>query len=357
MKLLAIGVFPPPLSGQNYAFEEFVDFLNEKFLVKKIPLNKFSRKRSIWLKIEKTINILLLSFFFPIYRLCNYSYIYITHDSGLGLILDAWLIFVGKFFGYKFIIHHHSYNFINSPNFLLKIILFFLGESDKSIFLSDYMKIEFNKLYPNKTQSFVITNWFLYRNRKYTGSVLTLPKKVTMGYISVISKEKGIFEALNSFVIMKNKFKFNVELIIAGPIPDTDLKNNLLNCITDFDDVHYIGPVYGENKYNFFQKCDLIIFPTNYKNEAQPIVLLEALITGTPFLSTDKGAIKEYYTESEFLLKNFISDDIDQFTEKLINACQLLKSEHVKIQKEINLVVSKSLQRSNIDIDKFINQL
>jgi glycosyltransferase involved in cell wall biosynthesis len=55
----------------------------------------------------------------------------------------------------------------------------------------------------------------------------------------------------------------------------------------------YIGPVFGEAKEVFYRQLDVFLFPTKYANEAEPLVVYEALRQGVYVIACDRGAISE----------------------------------------------------------------
>jgi glycosyltransferase involved in cell wall biosynthesis len=58
-------------------------------------------------------------------------------------------------------------------------------------------------------------------------------------------------------------------------------------------DVEYVGPVYGGQKERFYRQLDVFLFPTNYANEAEPLVIYEAMRQGVHVIACDRGAIAE----------------------------------------------------------------
>jgi len=58
-------------------------------------------------------------------------------------------------------------------------------------------------------------------------------------------------------------------------------------------DVEYVGPLYGEHKERFYRQLDVFLFPTNYANEAEPLVIYEAMRQGVHVIACDRGSIAE----------------------------------------------------------------
>ena len=63
-------------------------------------------------------------------------------------------------------------------------------------------------------------------------------------------------------------------------------ENNLKN-------IYYKGAVYGKEKENILKEVDIFILITSYKNEVQPISIIEAMGCGNYIISTDIGVISE----------------------------------------------------------------
>jgi glycosyltransferase involved in cell wall biosynthesis len=57
--------------------------------------------------------------------------------------------------------------------------------------------------------------------------------------------------------------------------------------------VEHLGPLYDEAKDRFFSELDVMLFPTKYINEAEPLVIHEALRAGVFTIACDRGAIAE----------------------------------------------------------------
>jgi glycosyltransferase involved in cell wall biosynthesis len=79
-----------------------------------------------------------------------------------------------------------------------------------------------------------------------------------------------------------------------------------------------VGPVYGDAKFSFLSSIDLLLFPSKYPNEAQPVVIWESLSVGTPVVSTDVGAIAEQATHGGVELVT----EADRYTDTVLDLIQ-----------------------------------
>ena len=63
------------------------------------------------------------------------------------------------------------------------------------------------------------------------------------------------------------------------------------------DRLRYLGPVHGKDKIAFFEAIDAFVFPTRYRLEAYPLVVMEALAAGVPVIAYGRGCIPSYLKE------------------------------------------------------------
>jgi glycosyltransferase involved in cell wall biosynthesis len=115
--------------------------------------------------------------------------------------------------------------------------------------------------------------------------------RVTIGHLANLTKEKGILSFLELFRTCVED-GLDVQAIVAGPADDKEIAESLQIASEQFADrFTWLGPVYGLAKSAFYERLDVFVFPTEYVNEAQPLVLLEALSHGAAILATDRGCI------------------------------------------------------------------
>lgn len=82
-----------------------------------------------------------------------------------------------------------------------------------------------------------------------------------------------------------------VELRVAGGSTDPTEVEDLENLCRENDAV-YLGLMHGERKAELFSDARALLFPTKM-NEAFGLVVAEALMSGTPVIASDRGAMRE----------------------------------------------------------------
>lgn len=115
----------------------------------------------------------------------------------------------------------------------------------------------------------------------------------TVGFLSNITPEKGIGLFMDTVRDAQN-VDTDLCCVIAGPIQDADLKALVTRfCAEAPQRRRWLGSVYGDEKKAFFDSIDVLMFPSQYANEALPVTICEALAAGVPVLATDRGCIPD----------------------------------------------------------------
>jgi glycosyltransferase involved in cell wall biosynthesis len=114
---------------------------------------------------------------------------------------------------------------------------------------------------------------------------------LVLGHLSNLTEDKGALRFLNLFAKLRRK-GLAVRAHIAGPAKEPKIRDAITALATEFPDAfRWFGPVYGVEKETFYEGVDVFVFPSAYANEAQPLVLLEALAQGAAVLTTDRGCM------------------------------------------------------------------
>lgn len=114
-------------------------------------------------------------------------------------------------------------------------------------------------------------------------------KEYNLLFLARIEKYKGIYEALESYKIIKKKID-NVRLFIVGDGSDLEnAKSYVKNC--GLEGVVFTGYLEGIAKYKILASSYCYILPTY--GEGMPLTILEAMAAGLPIIVTNVGAIPE----------------------------------------------------------------
>ena len=104
--------------------------------------------------------------------------------------------------------------------------------------------------------------------------------------------KKGINFLIESIALLKNDLKdYVINIAWEG---DENYINELKQLTIQLgiaNYIHFIGGVYGEQKWKLFKEADLFILPTHSENFG--IVVAEALACGTPVITTQGTPWKE----------------------------------------------------------------
>jgi glycosyltransferase involved in cell wall biosynthesis len=112
-------------------------------------------------------------------------------------------------------------------------------------------------------------------------------------FLSNFDKTKGVIELLEGAKLLKNS-GLNFKMQFIGQFYGQFTKNFFDDFLKTHDlseKIEVIGPVYGNAKNPYFINNDIFVFPT--KNDALPLVLLEAMQFGLPCISTFEGSIPD----------------------------------------------------------------
>lgn len=288
--VIFVGTLPPPITGMTIVTSAVVNEIQKKYNIEYINISHSKYFKGMRWKICKAF--LMMQAVIQLFcLLCiKRRKLYLIANSNWGILYNIILISIAKIFFCKVFLHHHAYSYLTKRDKRMSFVSYVMGKHDTHIMLSAEMAEQFKKIYTCRSNLFVLPNAFvLHDNWKY----VPRPCKsyLNIGHISNLSIDKGLDVVMATFIALKEK-SLAVKLILAGPV----LSNREEDIITGIhkrfpQDIDYRGGVYGEKKVQFFDDIDLMLFPTKYVNEAQPLVIIESLLKGIPVIAYDRGCI------------------------------------------------------------------
>ena len=290
------GPLPPPVHGFSTICAMMLDLLRAR-----MPVAVFNRAPSPRLKAIGVLQQLA--------RAVNYlatcigkrdTALYLALSGGRGQIIDLLYVLISKAFRRPIYIHHHSYSYINSPSRLSRCF-FALVRKENHIVLSPQMAVSLGRVYGLDCAALrVVSNAAFYGGDEACPVQPNETAPLQLGFLSNITFEKGIVEFFDVLATL-NRRGIDYRAHIAGPVAP-EAQASFERLLESTPHVQYAGPVYGEAKERFYRQLDIFLFPTRYPNEAEPLVIYEALRRGVHVLACDRGSIAEMLRDGAGLI-------------------------------------------------------
>ncbi len=294
--ILFFGKLPPPYIGPSFATE----LILKSELKNIFRLIHFDISHHSSIKQLGSINLTNIIFPFLLsYRLIKVlrtekpDIVYIpSQQSALPFIRDSLFIFIVKCFKNKIVCHLRGGYFIkwyNETNFVMKLIIRVVQKFiDVQIVLGDNLKYMYEP-FMAKEKIFSIPNG---GNFNYNGLRKREDEKVNILFLGNFIKAKGIIDFLKASINLGD-YNENINIEIVGSHVDCrDEINDLIKNNKNLSIKNY-GVLSGREKKIILANADIFVFPTYYRNEGHPWVIIEAMAAGLPIISTDTGAIIE----------------------------------------------------------------
>ncbi len=282
-----VGPLPPPVNGFSSVCAMMLERLRAI-----MPVDVFDRAPSVRARTSGRLRQLARPARYLAACIARRdAVLYVALSGGRGQWLDLTYLLVGKLFRRQIYLHHHSFVYINSPT-RLNHMLFALVRNDAHIVLSDMMGAALTRTYglcPDMVK--VVSNAAFFAAGEEPRPPGEDSAPLQLGFLSNITFEKGIVEF---FSILRRLRQDGIpyRAHIAGPC-SPEARQELERQLRAARDVEYVGPLYGAQKDQFYRQLDVFLFPTNYVNEAEPLVIYEAMRQGVHVIACDRGSIAE----------------------------------------------------------------
>jgi glycosyltransferase involved in cell wall biosynthesis len=285
-EILVVGPFPPPFHGFAQATEDMAARLQAQgFRVTRIDLAPIRNKD----RALSSLGVRLSQFASLISAVWRGSRVYVGLSGGVRQAIDLVFLAIGRLGGACIYVHHHSFAYLNRPTWLARMSVFVAGPSATHIVLCDGMKRALQGRYRSVRNIETFSNAGLPSVCQH----FTQRQAVqTIGYLGWLTKEKGILEFLSTSKLLAREHA-DLSFRVAGPCFDATILEELAEARRAFPCIDYVGPVSGKDKNVFIRSLDVLLFPTTYAHEAEPLVILEAMSSGIPVIGWERGCLGE----------------------------------------------------------------
>ncbi|WP_460217917.1 glycosyltransferase [Psychroserpens sp. MEBiC05023] len=222
----------------------------------------------------------------------RYDHLMLNTSLNINAILrDSLCALVGQLLNVRVIVFWRGWNFNNIKylKFPYLLLTFPLLKVKKAIVLYSEISKSLRKLgYKNRIYNLttmVDDDVFNHRIKFKEGEFFDIL------FLSRIETYKGIYELIDAYSILKQKYPF-FKLSIAGNGKEL---NDLIEKVKELnlEDVEFVGYVEGDSKCKLLASCDLFVFPSY--SEGMPNAVLEAMAVGLPIVTTRVGGLNDFF--------------------------------------------------------------
>jgi glycosyltransferase involved in cell wall biosynthesis len=291
--VIMVGGFPPPMNGaakNNLALSVLIQQrgMNVVRFDTSGTATSHARNRSYYTeRLQRNAEAAM-----GLFRQTASSSFYTVPDGGLGLLYSTVIVALATMRFPRIVIHHRTYSYIDRSSPLMKTIVALTRRRSMHVFLSPSMKQRFEERY-GEVRSLVASNAYFLPPPRPVVDVSAASGPKTIGHLSNLCAEKGFFDVADTFEELMRRGA-DVNLALAGPVIESAVQERLDKLKAAYGArVFHAGPVNGEEKFKFLAGVDVFLFPTRYRLEAEPNVVLEALSSGIPVVAFDRGAMRD----------------------------------------------------------------
>lgn len=218
--------------------------------------------------------------------------LYNVPDSGVGAIYSFMIVGLARGLRYTIMLHHHTYIHRLARGRRFAWLARLAGGSAVHVVLSDQMAADLRLRYP-VVQHVIVSHNACHINPPELVEKNANDKSLRIGLLSNLSAEKGLDLAL-AIATEGQRRGMDLTLVLAGPLTNPEAVESITAARQELGRrLDFRGPLYGPSKARFFADIDVFIFPSRYRFEAQPLVVLEAMSYSLPIIAFSRGYTAE----------------------------------------------------------------
>lgn len=279
-----VGVQPPPLHGLSAMNARIARFAGKGALVVDLAARAGSALPALWA--ERMLKALRGTFdVASALAGARRRTLYVAVSGGWGQAVEVAVLALGRIYRAKLIVHHHSFAYLDRPSPLPRLLVRTAGRHALHVVLCGRMRERLRAVYGRHLAVLVVSN-AAFLPVAPPSPPRTMLK--TVSFLGNLSRDKGVLEFLEIAERMRGS---SLEFRIAGPCAEAVLERVVRARIAALANVTWVGAVYGASKEEFLRATDVLLFPTHYRNEADPLVVYEALAHGAPVIAARRGCL------------------------------------------------------------------
>lgn len=275
---------------------------------------------------------LFYDFFRFIFKLARVKLVHINCSLRFrSLFRDSFYLLAAYLFNKKIIITFHAWNTsieAKIENQHRRLFYFFISKADAIIVLSNDFKkkiLDWGYRKPVYTETTIVNREFQksFSKKDFLKKIATHKKRLTILFLARIEKEKGIFEAMDTFRLLQDA-GHELNFIVAGDGPELQGGKDYVKKIK-LKSIDFKGFLNQNEVIQTYQQSDIYFFPSY--SEGMPTSVLEAMTLGLPIVGRSVGGLKDFFINGKmgYLTDSYDPQIFSGLVTKLIESADIRK--------------------------------
>ncbi|SFI08724.1 Glycosyltransferase involved in cell wall bisynthesis [Bradyrhizobium sp. Gha] len=292
--VVVAAAFPPPLHGLSKISASIASDLAGLANVRCYDLSSRSLTRSPSYHWRRFLSAIMAAFGIMRNARRLHPCVYLPADGGLGLVYTLLLASLARISSQAIFVHHHSFSAVDRRQVLMTAMVRIAGSEATHIFLCEVMERRFRQNYAGSWKGLISSN------AVHLSAIVDTPAEardvLRLGLLGNLTRDKGLHVFLDLLRACAAR-GVSVQGILAGPAEHPEDAVAIEAARAELGErLNYLGPLYGADKDRFLSGLDVFVFPTSYRNEAQPNAIFEAMSAGVAVVVFARGCLSEDVT-------------------------------------------------------------
>lgn len=225
--------------------------------------------------------------------------LYVGGAGDRGLYFQLICLTAARILRVPVVFHHHSSAYLAQRSRPMALVCRVTSDQSTHVVLSAQMQQQLRATY-GVSNAEALSNTLFVRGESLPPRRAAGRPWVRLGHISNLSIDKGMRDISETVAVLEASGR-DFELHIAGPVADRATQELVDGLQRGRENVVVHGPLGGAALVDFYDNLDLLLFPSRYRHEAAPMVVLEAASRSVPALAHPVGSLPELVCSAELI--------------------------------------------------------